>query len=84
MRQALLETDSELSSLLSLSPCQPALPQGPLASEEQWGPLLRQKCEALKQRVKGLGAGTGGDSNEVLLDHSFSAGDSVLNSISPT
>ena len=82
MRQALLETDGELSGLLSLSP-QPAPAQGALGCEEQWGPVLRQKVEALKERLNQLAAGAAGKTNEVVLDHSFSAEDSVLNSISP-
>ena len=79
LRQALFDTDSELSQILSLSPCQPTHATPPLDSEEKWGPVLKVKFEALRERVKGLAVS--GEDPQVLLDHSFSAEDSVLNSI---
>ena len=79
LRQALFDTDAELSQILSLSPCQTTQATPPLDSEEEWGPVLKAKFEALRERVKGLAVP--GESPQVVLDHSFSAEDSVLNSI---
>ena len=79
LRQVLFDTDTELSQILSLSPCQPTHATSTLGSEDEWGPVLKVKFEALRERVKGL-AGSGEDP-QVVLDHSFSADDSVLNSI---